>query len=69
MKTINVYYSDYKIFKGLKPVMEIVLSKGYKIFTITRVCNNFMEVSFEKDHQNLYYQADHYLKTNCILFA
>ena len=67
MKTINVYYSDYSVFEGLKQVMEIVLSRGYKLFTVTRVCNNFMEVSFEKDHYNPYFQAAHFARTNCIL--
>ncbi len=67
MKTINVYYSDFSSINGLKEVMEIVLSKGYKLFSVTRVCNNFMEVSFEKDHHNPYFQAEHFVKTNCVL--
>ena len=68
MKTINVYYSDYAIIAGLKQVMELVLSNGYKLFTVTRVCNNFMEVSFRYDHNNPYWQANHYTETNCVLF-
>jgi len=67
MKTINVYYSDFAIFKGLKEVMEIVISRGIKLFTVTRICNNFIEVSFEFDHNNPYKQAEHYVKTNCVL--
>jgi len=67
MKIINVYYSDYSTIKGLKQVMELVLSGRIKIFTVTRVCNNFMEVYFNKDHHNPYFQAEHFNETNCIL--
>lgn len=69
MKTINVYYSDFSIFSGLKEVMELVLSEGYKLFKVERVCKNFMEVSFSKDEYNPYFQADYYSKTNCILLV
>lgn len=69
MKTINVYYSDFEAIEGLKQVVEIVVSRGYKLFKVTRVCNNFLEVSFEKDHYNPYWQAAYYAKTGCILIT
>lgn len=69
MKTINVYYSDFNCIKGLKEVMSICMSKGYRLFKVVRFCDNFIEVEFEKESHSPYFLAEHYSKTNCILLS
>lgn len=69
MKTINVYYSDFNCIDGLKEVMTICMNRNFKLFTVIRFCNNFIEVEFEKDSNSPYFLAEHYSKTNLILIS